>query len=93
VTSEAASKLRSDYHDSMSKGQGAPVGNSNASKQNLENQGIVSEPQSTAAIVAKETGSSPATVKRDAKLVTWPPPSQGVSLTVEEHSALLSPPI
>jgi hypothetical protein len=69
VTPETASKLRAEYAESMSKGQGAPVGNSNASKQKLENQAIVSTPQKTATAVAKATGVSTSTIESDKKLM------------------------
>jgi hypothetical protein len=47
---ELARKLRAEYTESMSKGRGAPVGNSNAAKQNCNNSSIVSGAETTSAI-------------------------------------------
>ena len=68
VSPESASKLRAEFAESISKGQGAPVGNSNALKQNLENQGFVSR-DNTATQVAKSTGVSTSTVEADIRLM------------------------
>jgi hypothetical protein len=69
VTPETASMLRAQYHESMNKGQGAPVGNSNASKQKNQNDAVDSAVEKTSATVAKATGTSQATVERDVRLM------------------------
>jgi len=63
VTPDVASILRGKLYNGRKKEEGAPKGNSNAGKQLGQNDPVVS----TAETVAKETGVSPATVKRDAK--------------------------
>jgi hypothetical protein len=73
VTPETASKLRAEYAESMSKGQGGnhnPDGvNQHVDRSNLENQGLTTQPQTTAAIVAKATGVSESTVEADKRLM------------------------
>jgi hypothetical protein len=69
VTPETATMLRAQYHESMNKGRGAPVGNDNASKQKPQNEGIVSDNKTTADVVAEQTGTSRATVERDVRLM------------------------
>ncbi len=64
VTPETASKLRAEYHESMSKGRGAREGNQNASKQKSHYEAFVSEDKSTAEVVAEQTGTSRAPAKR-----------------------------
>lgn len=69
VTPETASKLRAEYHESMSRGRGAPEGNQNASKQMPHNETFVSDDKTTAEVVAEQTGTSRATVQRDVRLM------------------------
>lgn len=68
VTPETASMLRAAFAESMSKGQGAPIGNNRAEKQKPHNEVFDSEPQSTSSAIAKATGVSKATVERDVQL-------------------------
>ena len=65
VTPETATALRGIYYLSMKKGQGGDHGNQHTVPKDQND----TLPDSTAEQVAKETGSSPATVKRAAKLV------------------------
>jgi hypothetical protein len=61
VTPETATALRGIYYLSMKKGQGEHKGNQHTELEKDQNDTF---PNSTAEQVAKETGSSPATVKR-----------------------------
>jgi hypothetical protein len=73
VTPESASKLRAEYAESMSKGQGGnhnPDGvNQHVDRSKPEFQVLTTSPQNTAAAVAKATGVSKATVEADKKLM------------------------
>jgi hypothetical protein len=66
VTPETASKLRAEYAESMSKGQG---GDRKSEKSKLGNQALISTPQKTATAVAKATGVSTSTIESDKKLM------------------------
>jgi len=68
VTPEAGSKLRSDYHDSMSKGQGGDRGNQHTeAKRN--NCALPTDDKKTSEVVAEKTGVSPRTVENDVRLM------------------------
>jgi hypothetical protein len=61
ATVERDGKLRAEYHESMSKGHGGDrnpdgVNQHTENRSNLETQGLISPPETTAAAVAKATG-------------------------------------
>jgi hypothetical protein len=74
VTPESASKLRAEFAESISKGQGGNhnpdgrKGKSVAKESKLENQALI-KPDKTASQVAKATGVSTSTVEADLKLM------------------------
>jgi hypothetical protein len=74
VTPETASMLRAQYHESMNRGRGGARnpdglgGRSGKTLSNHQSDGLTNPEESTAELVAKQTGASKATVERDARL-------------------------
>jgi len=74
VTPEAASMLNAQYHESMSKGHGGDrnpdgVNQHTENRSKPQNEGLTSDSKTTAEIVAKQTGTSRASVERDVRLM------------------------
>ncbi len=66
VTPETASKLRAEYHESMSRGRG---GDRKSEESKPHSEALISDDKKTAEVVAEQTGTSRATVERDVRLM------------------------